>query len=365
MRSIGLDVGKRLRRGRHQRAWARDRLGRPDQRLSGEPASVRRDARTRRPGRPRGDDEHLGRSSSFSRAMPAGSSCRTRCGPGRSPTPRRRPTRSTRRRWPSSSPPTTCRRSGSRIPRRERSVAGSRVGPPSSPSGPGAATGSAPSSCATSSAVPGATRSAGTDGPGLPRSSCRLTSTSSSTARCRLLDGLEAEISLAEAGIAGTVVDDRRVRRLLSIPGVGLQTATGLVALIGDIGRFHRPNKLVSYLGLDPIVRQSGGRPAYTGHISHAGQGHVRGLLVEAALGAARVPGPLHAFYGRVAGRRGHAIAIVAVARKLAVLAWHLLTTTRTTAGPAGPNGLATQSSATEDAAQRATMSESRQRARR
>ncbi len=142
----------------------------------------------------------------------------------------------------------------------------------------------------------------------------------------RLLDGLEAEISLAEAGIAGTVVDDRRVRRLLSIPGVGLQTATGLVALIGDIGRFHRPNKLVSYLGLDPIVRQSGGRPAYTGHISHAGQGHVRGLLVEAALGAARVPGPLHAFYGRVAGRRGHAIAIVAVARKLAVLAWHLLT---------------------------------------
>lgn len=142
----------------------------------------------------------------------------------------------------------------------------------------------------------------------------------------RLLDGLEAEIGLAEAGIARTVVDDRRVRRLLSIPGIGLQTATGLVALIGDVGRFRRPNKLVSYLGLDPIVRQSGGRPAYTGHISHAGQGHVRGLLVEAALGATRVPGPLHAFYGRVAGRRGHAIAIVAVARKLTVLAWHLLT---------------------------------------
>ncbi len=142
----------------------------------------------------------------------------------------------------------------------------------------------------------------------------------------RLLDGLEAEIGLAEAGIARTVVDDRRVRRLLSIPGIGLQTATGLVALVGDVGRFRRPNKLVSYLGLDPIVRQSGGRPAFTGHISHAGQAHVRGLLVEAALGAARVPGPLHAFYGRVAGRRGHAIAIVAVARKLAVLAWHLLT---------------------------------------
>ncbi len=142
----------------------------------------------------------------------------------------------------------------------------------------------------------------------------------------RLLDGLAMEIQVAEAGIARAVVDDARVRRLLSIPGIGLQTAVDLVAVIGDIGRFPRPNKLVGYLGLDPIVRQSGGRPAYTGHISHAGQGHVRGLLVEAALGAARVPGPLHAFYARVAARRGHAIAIVAVARKLAILAWHLLT---------------------------------------
>ena len=141
----------------------------------------------------------------------------------------------------------------------------------------------------------------------------------------RLLDGLAAEIEVAEGGIARAVADDRRVRRLLSIPGIGLQTAVGLVALIGDVSRFARPNKLVGYLGLDPIVRQSGGRPAYTGHISHAGQAHVRGLLVEAALGAVKVPGPLHAFHARLAKRRGPGIALVAVARKLAVLAWHLL----------------------------------------
>jgi transposase len=142
----------------------------------------------------------------------------------------------------------------------------------------------------------------------------------------RLLDGLAAEIEIAEAGIARTVVDDRRVARLLTIPGIGLQTAVGLVAIIGDVRRFPRPNKLVGYLGLDPIVRQSGARPAYTGHISHAGEGHIRGLLVQAALGVTRGPGPLHAFYARIAARRGHAIAIVAVARKLAILAWHLLT---------------------------------------
>jgi transposase len=98
-----------------------------------------------------------------------------------------------------------------------------------------------------------------------------------------------------------------------------------LVALIGDVRRFARPNRLVGYLGLDPIVRQSGGRAAYTGHISHAGQGHVRGLLVEAALGAVKAPGPLHAFYARVPHRLGPGIAIIAVARKLTVLAWHLL----------------------------------------
>ncbi len=141
----------------------------------------------------------------------------------------------------------------------------------------------------------------------------------------RLLDVLESEIRAADAALATIVLDDAGVRRLLTIPGIGLGSAAALVALIGDVTRFPRPNKLVGYLGLDPIVRQSGGRAAHTGHISHAGAGHVRALLVEAAQAAIRVPGPLHAFHARLAARRGFSIATVAVARKLAVLAWHLL----------------------------------------
>lgn len=144
-------------------------------------------------------------------------------------------------------------------------------------------------------------------------------------ATLRLLDGLALEIDGAEAGIARVVADDARVRRLLTIPGIGPHTAAGLVALIGDVRRFSRPNKLVGYLGLDPIVRQSGQR-SWTGHISRAGQGHARMLLVEGAHAAVRAPGPLRAFYVRVAARRGPGIASVAVARKLAVLVWHLLT---------------------------------------
>ena len=118
----------------------------------------------------------------------------------------------------------------------------------------------------------------------------------------------------------------RRVRRLLTIPGIGPHTAAGLVALIGDVRRFSRPNKL----GRLPraSIRSCASRvsASWTGHISRAGLGHARMLLVEAAHAAVRAPGPLRAFYVRVAARRGPCIAAVAVARKLAVLAWHLLT---------------------------------------
>lgn len=82
----------------------------------------------------------------------------------------------------------------------------------------------------------------------------------------------------------------------------------------------------MSYLGLDPRVRQSGDRPPVRGHISRAGQAHAHGLLTEAAHAAARAPGPLATFHELVRHRRGAGIAIIATVRKLAVLVWHLLT---------------------------------------
>jgi transposase len=141
----------------------------------------------------------------------------------------------------------------------------------------------------------------------------------------RLLDALEAEVAIADTEVAEETLGDERVQRLMTIPGVGATTAFALVAVIGDVGRFPRPNQLVGYLGLDPRVRQSGDRPAHTGHISRQGQAHARGLLVEAAHSAIRTPGPLRAFHERTRARRGPQIAAVAVARKLAILAWHLL----------------------------------------
>ena len=98
------------------------------------------------------------------------------------------------------------------------------------------------------------------------------------------------------------------------------------MAAVGDFTRFRTPEKLVAYFGLHPRVRQSGGQPASHGRITKAGSAHARGMLVEAAWSASKAPGPLRAFYQRVAARRGMQVAVVAAARKLTVLCWHLLT---------------------------------------
>jgi transposase len=101
--------------------------------------------------------------------------------------------------------------------------------------------------------------------------------------------------------------------------------AQTFLAAVGDIRRFPTARKLVGYLGLDPRVRQSGSAPAKGGRISKQGSPQARWALVEAARSVVGQPGPLHAFYERIRARRGHQIAVVAGARKLAVLLWCLL----------------------------------------
>ncbi len=142
----------------------------------------------------------------------------------------------------------------------------------------------------------------------------------------RELDRLGEDLAQLDRGIAQDSLDDKEIQRLLTITGVNLTVAAGLMAAIGSIERFKSPQKLVSYFGLNPRVRQSGLGPAHHGRISKAGRSHARAMLVEAAWAAAKAPGPLRAFFIRIRARRGHQIAAVAVARKLAALCWHMLT---------------------------------------
>ena len=129
-----------------------------------------------------------------------------------------------------------------------------------------------------------------------------------------------------EREIARTALGDSHVKRLMTIPGVDLVVAVGVMAAIGRVDRFSAPDKLVAYFGLNPSVHQSGEHAGYHGHITKSGRSNARHLLVEAAWQTVRSPGPMKAFYERVRARRGNHVAAVAVARKLAVLVWHMLT---------------------------------------
>jgi transposase len=142
----------------------------------------------------------------------------------------------------------------------------------------------------------------------------------------RQIEFLDAEIAEVERLIASHALESMEIRRLMGVPGVNVIVAASFLAAIGDIHRFENPRKLVGYLGLDPRVRQSGPGPATHGHISKQGSVRARHALVEACWSAVRQPGPLHAFYERIRARRGHSVAIVAAARKLACLFWCLLT---------------------------------------
>jgi transposase len=141
----------------------------------------------------------------------------------------------------------------------------------------------------------------------------------------RQVEFLDSEIAVVERLIASDALGSAEIKRLMTVPGVNVIVAATFIAAIGDIRRFENPRKLVGYLGLDPRVKQSGTGPATHGRISKQGSVRARHALVEASWSVVRQPGPIHAFYQRVRARRGHQIAVVAAARKLACLFWCLL----------------------------------------
>jgi len=142
----------------------------------------------------------------------------------------------------------------------------------------------------------------------------------------RQVEFLDAEIAAVKRLIAQQALAWPEIRRLMTVPGVNLICAATFIAAVGDPRRFLTSRKLVAYLGLDPRVRQSGEAPARSGRISKRGSASARWALVEAAWSVVLQPGPLHAFYDRTRARRGHGKAIVATARKLAILFWCMLT---------------------------------------
>jgi len=136
-----------------------------------------------------------------------------------------------------------------------------------------------------------------------------------------------------EREIAHRVRHCRPVRQLMSIVGFHVIAAATYYAYVGDPWRFPSGKHVVSYAGLAPRVRQSG-TVDRRGGISKEGPAVLRWALVEAAAVAARHgPPALRSFYLRLRATKGHQVAVVAVAAKLARIAWTLWRTGETFAG--------------------------------
>lgn len=116
--------------------------------------------------------------------------------------------------------------------------------------------------------------------------------------------------------------------RCLKVLGVGLINAFALLAVIGDVRRFERPEKLVAYIGLNPGQRQSGlGKKIKLG-VGKRGRGDIRHLLIQGAQAVLRMGRTtvLGQWGWKLFARKGNRhVAVAAVARKLLVQVWHML----------------------------------------
>ena len=140
----------------------------------------------------------------------------------------------------------------------------------------------------------------------------------------RLLDQLDPAIAELDRAVCQAAQRREDATRLMTHPGIGPVTSLAFVLTIGPISRFHRSKQIASYLGLNPSEHSSGGRRRL-GAISKQGNPMVRWLLIEAVHHAVHFDPELRQDYHRLKSRRGHAVAKVAIARKLAVRMFWML----------------------------------------
>lgn len=140
----------------------------------------------------------------------------------------------------------------------------------------------------------------------------------------RQLQQVERELTALDQQLVAIARQEPRVQLLMTLPGVNYVVALGLLSAIGDITRFPDGDHLASYLGLVPRTRQSA-KKCYHGCITKAGNPQARWLLTQACQHVSRHPGPLGAFFRRLAKRKPRHVALIALARKLVTIAYLVL----------------------------------------
>jgi len=141
------------------------------------------------------------------------------------------------------------------------------------------------------------------------------------------IDAVTKQITEIDAKISDQIsMRNEDMKIALSMPGMGFISASTILAEIGDFRDFSSANKLAAYCGLVPSVYQSAGK-LINGHITKHGSPHVRRIIIEVAhaIILTKKLSKLKKFFLRVKARRGAKIGIVALARKVLCILYHLL----------------------------------------
>jgi transposase len=143
----------------------------------------------------------------------------------------------------------------------------------------------------------------------------------------QLLASLEPLIAEVEAELGRLSINEPwhgPCAFLIQLPGIGLITAMTILAAVGQIERFPTAKKLVGYSGLGSRIYATG-QTQHTGGITKQGRRELRLVLVEAAWIAVQHYPYWRKQFEQLSARRGKHKAIVAVARKLLVVVWNVL----------------------------------------
>jgi len=140
----------------------------------------------------------------------------------------------------------------------------------------------------------------------------------------KILDQVNDLVDTLDARIAKLNKRDPRARLLKTIPGVGDITARVLLAEIGDVTRFDTDDSFACYSGLTPRQHQSSEKLRMMG-LTKEGSTHIRWVLVQAAWNAVRLDPALREIFDKLKEKKNPGKAICAVARRLAVAVWHVL----------------------------------------
>ena len=139
---------------------------------------------------------------------------------------------------------------------------------------------------------------------------------------------LDKRIKNIETKLDAFCIQNEDCQRLMSIPGVGVLSATAMVSAVGNVNVFKNGRELAAWLGLVPRQHSTGGKPTLLG-ISKRGDTYLRTLLIHGGRTVVRLAekyqDPRNQWINKLDQRRGKNISAVAVANKNARIAWALL----------------------------------------